>query len=240
MKFDPQKHHRRSIRLPDYDYSQPGAYFITMVTYQREPLFGEIVNGEMRLSAMGQIAEEHWRAIPEHFPQVELGAFVVMPNHVHGIIILHDGRGTVLVPKGNGENRISEEVSLSQGEISTQGEMNLAQGEMTSVQGEASTQGEMASLQGETTSLQGEASRTGEMTSPLRKPTLGQIVAYYKYQSTKAMNALANTGTITKFWQRNYYEHIIRNDAEHNRINLYIESNVANWAMDDENPLKPA
>jgi REP element-mobilizing transposase RayT len=214
MKYDPQKHHRKSIRLKGYDYTRAGVYFITLVAYQRECLFGNIVNGDMQLSTMGGIADKHWRAIPEHFRQVELGAYVVMPNHVHGIIILHDGRGTVLVPKGNGENRNSEGVSLPQGEISTQGEMNLAQGEMTS--------------------------RTGEMTSPLRKPTLGQIVAYYKYQSTKAMNALANTGTITKFWQRNYYEHIIRNDAEHNRINLYIESNVANWAMDDENPLKPA
>jgi REP element-mobilizing transposase RayT len=88
MKFDPQKHRRRSIRLQGYDYTLSGAYFITMVTYQRECLFGEIVNGEMRLSAMGQIAEEHWRLIPEHFPRVELGAYVVMPNHVHGIIVI--------------------------------------------------------------------------------------------------------------------------------------------------------
>ena len=88
-KYDPQKHHRRSIRLPEYDYSQPGAYFITMVTHQRDPLFGSIVQGEMRLSAMGQVAEEHWRLIPEHFPQVELGAYVIMPNHVHGIIVIN-------------------------------------------------------------------------------------------------------------------------------------------------------
>ena len=85
-----QRHHRRSIRLPNYDYSQPGAYFITIVTFQRDCLFGEIVNGELRLSVMGQIAEEHWRLIPEHFPHAELGAYVVMPNHVHGIIIIHE------------------------------------------------------------------------------------------------------------------------------------------------------
>jgi REP element-mobilizing transposase RayT len=103
MKFDPQKHHRpfdaaqgrRSIRLQGYDYTQSGAYFITIVTYHREPLFGGIVNGEMQLSAMGRIADEHWRAIPEHFPNVELGAYVVMPNHVHGIIINNGSRGTI-------------------------------------------------------------------------------------------------------------------------------------------------
>lgn len=91
MKFDPQKHHRRSIRIKGYDYTQTGVYFITIVTYHREPLFGEIVDSEMRLSPMGQIAEEHWRAIPNHFPNVELGMYVIMPNHVHGIIIITDG-----------------------------------------------------------------------------------------------------------------------------------------------------
>jgi REP element-mobilizing transposase RayT len=90
MKYDPQKHHRRSIRLPGYDYSQIGAYFVTMVTRNRACLFGEIVDGEVRFSHFGLIADECWRLIPEHFPHVELGAFMVMPNHVHGIIILHD------------------------------------------------------------------------------------------------------------------------------------------------------
>jgi REP element-mobilizing transposase RayT len=90
MKFNPRKHHRRSIRLPDYDYSQPGAYFITIVTYQRDCLFGEIAHGQMKFSPMGQIAEEHWRLIPAHFPHVGLGAYVVMPNHVHGIIIIQE------------------------------------------------------------------------------------------------------------------------------------------------------
>ena len=73
VKFNPQKHHRKSIRLREYDYTGAGAYFITIVTHPRKILFGEIDNGEMRFSPMGQIADEHWRQIPEHFPQVELG-----------------------------------------------------------------------------------------------------------------------------------------------------------------------
>lgn len=89
-KFDPKKHHRRSIRLKGYDYTSPGAYFITVVTYQRECLFGEIVNGEMVLNDYGRVADEFWRAIPEHFHNVELGAFVIMPNHIHGIIVITD------------------------------------------------------------------------------------------------------------------------------------------------------
>ena len=66
-KYDPQKHHRRSIRLPGYDYSQPGAYFVTIVTDQHECFFGKIENGEMNFTAFGTIANEFWRAIPDHF-----------------------------------------------------------------------------------------------------------------------------------------------------------------------------
>jgi hypothetical protein len=77
---------RRFLRLAGYDYRQPGAYFVTMVTFQREILFGHITNDEMHLNDFGCIALICWEEIPAHFPHVELGAFVVMPNHVHGIL----------------------------------------------------------------------------------------------------------------------------------------------------------
>ena len=92
-KFDLAVYHRKSIRLRGYDYTQAGAYFVTMVTHHRDCLFGEIKDGEMTLSDLGVIADECWRAIPAHFPFVDLGAHVVMPNHVHGIIVI-DRRGT--------------------------------------------------------------------------------------------------------------------------------------------------
>ena len=108
-KFDPQKHHRRSIRLKGYDYSQEGAYYVTIVTWRRDFLFGDIVNQEMMLSPYGEIVQKWWEEIPVHFSNVETGAFVIMPNHVHGIIyILEERRGTVSVPKENGENSIPE------------------------------------------------------------------------------------------------------------------------------------
>src|SRR5262245_42671682 len=95
-KFDPQKRHRRSIRLKGHDYSSEGAYYVTIVTYHRDCLFGAIVNEEMILNDLGKIADECWRSIPEHFPNTESGAYVVMPNHVHGIIVIIDGgRGTI-------------------------------------------------------------------------------------------------------------------------------------------------
>ena len=90
LKYNPDKHHRRSIRLQGYDYSQPGIYFITLCTQNHECLFGEILNGEMRLNEFGKIAHQCWLEIPQHFPHVQLDEFVVMPDHIHGIIVLNN------------------------------------------------------------------------------------------------------------------------------------------------------
>jgi REP element-mobilizing transposase RayT len=97
-KFDPQRHHRRSIRLKGYDYAQPGAYFVTICTQDRACLFGEIVDGKMVLNVLGRVAATHWERIPRRTTHVELGTWVVMPNHVHGIITItdDDGRGEAL------------------------------------------------------------------------------------------------------------------------------------------------
>ncbi len=215
MDFD-EARHRRSIRLAGYDYSQPGGYFITIVAQGRACLFGEIVNHEMRCSPAGVIAGECWRAIPSHFPNVELGTFVVMPNHVHGIFLFHDDsrRGVVPTPLGD---------------------------ETSPLQMPPSGQVVPTPLGDETSPLQMPPSRQvvpmsqGDETSPLRRPTLGQVVAYYKYQSSKQINALSGCPG-TRVWQRNYYEHIIRDEREHNLIHLYIESNIDNWSKDEENP----
>ena len=86
--YDPNRHHRRSIRLKGYDYTQTGAYFVTICAYQWECLFGDVRDGEMVLSEYGRIVQETWDDLPNHYPHVELDAWVVMPNHVHGIIVL--------------------------------------------------------------------------------------------------------------------------------------------------------
>ncbi len=85
--------HRKSPRLQGYDYSQSGAYFVTICTHQRQYIFGTIQDGNMILNDYGNIATERWYAIPDHYPDLELDAFIVMPNHVHGIICL-DAEGT--------------------------------------------------------------------------------------------------------------------------------------------------
>ena len=191
MKFDPQKHHRRSIRLKEFDYTQPGGYFVTFVTYQRECLFGQIANGEMRLSKFGLVAQQQWEKLPKRFPNIELGAFVVMPNHIHGVIQIIDEsrRGTA-----DGANNFD-----------------------------------------------GESSRRAPTHERFQKPVAGSIptiVRSYKSAVSYRINLMQNTNGVP-VWQRNYYEHVIRNMEEWIRIHKYIEANPSMWADDDENPLKP-
>lgn len=177
MTHDLKKHRRRSIRLKDYDYSQSGAYFITICTHNKEILFGEILDGEMQLNEWGNVVEDCWDEVPRHFKNVELDAFIVMPNHVHGIIIItndiHVGAG---FPRPYNKN-ISGGV----------------------------------------------------------KHTLGQIVAYFKYQSSKRINSIRGTPGMP-VWQRNYYEHIIRNERDLDEIRQYIINNPLKWELDTENP----
>ena len=93
MKYNPEKHHRQSIRLKNYDYSQDGCYYITICTYNREELFGKIRRRTTRcaLFEIGIISEKFWQEIPTHFPYVELDEYIIMPNHIHGILILNRG-----------------------------------------------------------------------------------------------------------------------------------------------------
>ena len=90
--FSPQKYHRRSIRLLNYDYSQSGAYFVTIVARHRECLFGEIIDGKMKLNRYGEIVASTWQWLERQYSYIELGAWIVMPNHFHGILIIHDDR----------------------------------------------------------------------------------------------------------------------------------------------------
>src|SRR5262249_634398 len=90
MKFDPDRHHRRSIRLRGYDYTRAGAYFVTICTYQRACILGAIEDSVMALSPYVRIVEQWWRSLAHQCLYVELDGFVIMPNHVHGIIVITD------------------------------------------------------------------------------------------------------------------------------------------------------
>ena len=106
-RYDAEIHHRRSIRLRGYDYSLPGAYFVTVVVQDRLCLFGDIVDGEMRLNAAGDSMRQAWLRMPDQFPSIDIDAFVVMPNHLHGIIVINDAEtpvGATLVVARPGDN----------------------------------------------------------------------------------------------------------------------------------------
>ena len=188
MRTDISGNHRRSIRVKDYDYSQAGAYFITICTHDRACLFGKIVDGKMTLNDAGRMAESCWEDIPDHFPHADLDEFVIMPNHIHGTIILTDKDGT------NGYCR---------------GEKYYCRGEKFFAP----------------TTAHGKPKGTSK--------TVGSIVRGFKIGVTKWMRQ--NT-TIRDVWQRNYWEHIIRNDDEMDRIRQYILDNPAQWDMDKNNP----
>jgi putative transposase len=165
----------KSIRLKEYDYSQLGGYFVTICTHKRECILGEIVDGEVRLSPFGEIAERHWDEIPRYFPGVELDASIIMPNHIHGIIVMNKLVGAI------------HESPLR----------------MTRKQ--------------------------------RRNMILSKIIGRFKMTAAKEINLLRNTMG-SQIWQRNYYEHIIRNDRDLNNIRDYVVNNPLQWFHDDENP----
>lgn len=187
---------RQSIRLSHYDYTQSGAYFITICSAQRECLFGDIRDGAMHTNTIGDLVAQTWHSLPRRFPRVTLDAFVIMPNHVHGVVCISeiemigaDRRGAACrAPVGDGANF---------------------------VKGAASS-------------------------APTSAPTaksLAHIIRTFKSISAIAANRLLQREG-QPLWQRNYYERIIRNDEEWNRIREYIINNPAQWDDDDENPLR--
>ena len=182
MAFNQDIHHRKSIRLRGYDYSQPGAYFITICTHQRQPLFGDIVDGVMMLNAAGMMVEKCWREIPDHFPWVRLDEFIVMPNHLHGILVADDRTGTACrAPTGRARTDSRAPTSESFG-----------------------------------------------------KPVSGSIptmIRSFKSALTRSINQI-NVTTGQPVWQRNYHEHIIRNEQAYLNITKYIRNNPQQWQDD--------
>ena len=170
MPYNHDIHYRRSIRLREYDYRSAGTYFVTVCAFQREFLFGEVIDGEIRLNDAGLCVEEWWRQVVTHFYGVDIDQFIIMPNHFHGIVTI----------VGAGFPRP-------------------------------------------------DACVTGNC------PTLGQIVGYFKFQSTKHVNIVRNNPGCP-VWQRNYYEHVIRNETDLTNIRQYVVNNPLKWDLDENNP----
>ncbi|MCA9408484.1 MAG: transposase [Candidatus Omnitrophica bacterium] len=162
---------RKSIRLKNYDYRQEGAYYITVCTFEKIEIFGHIMDGKMVLNDIGKIVYDEWKNTEKLRPNVLLDAFIVMPNHIHGIIIMN--------------------WSMSDDTIKN------------------------------------------DVPNKFRSPsqTIGSIVRGFKSVSTKRINIYRNSPS-RYVWQRNFHDHIIRNEKDFNRIREYINNNPKQWDYD--------
>ncbi|MDO9302162.1 MAG: hypothetical protein Q7T89_12300 [Anaerolineales bacterium] len=192
MKHDPNKHHRRSIRLKGYDYHNAGAYFITICTKNRECVLDDvIING---------IINDVWQALPSWFPTIELDEFVIMPNHVHFVVWIVGTSLADVLP-----------TNILDADVIDGGNAD------------------------------GGKPRPYQISQPQKiniNPTLGDVVGAFKSLVFKVYLGwieINDPSRRAKFWQHNYYEHIIRNDRELNAIRQYIIDNPINWKMDRDN-----
>jgi putative transposase len=170
---------RRSVRLRGYDYASAGMYFVTVCARDRACVFGEVANGQVQLSELGETVNRCWVAVGDHFLEVTLDRWVIMPNHLHGILAV-GGLRSSLQP------------------------------------------------------VVGVRSRGACGPSP---SSIGAIVGSFKAAVTKAHNDLRGRSGTT-VWQRSYYEHVIRNERDLQRVRQYVEENPIRWELDPENPVR--
>jgi len=184
--LDPGIRSRRSIRIKDFDYSAPGAYFVTICAERRECLFGQVRDAAVRLTDAGEMIAAEWRELPRRFPFVELDVFQVMPNHVHGVLFLGCRGESCIRPKESGEHEVRPYGTLP---------------------------GSLARV----------------------------IQAFKSITTSRYIAGVRSRGWepfVRKVWQRNYYEHVIRNESDLADIRDYIGENPARWAEDEYNPAK--
>jgi len=185
MNNEAGKLNRRSVRLPGYDYSQPGAYFVTICTQNRACLYGDIIDGKMMLNANGLIVHEEWQKTAEMRLNVVLDTFVIMPNHIHGILVIKD--------------------DIDYGKAKCRGTMHRAPTPMIE--------------------------RYGKPVSN----SIPTIIRGFKSAVTHRINEIRATPG-APIWQRNFYEHVIRNEDNLNEIRQYIENNPTKWLEDENHP----
>lgn len=189
MIFDPHIHHRQSIRLKNYNYSNPGAYFVTICVKSSEHLLSKKENNNTILTPIGKIVHNAWVGLNQRYPFITLDEFVIMPDHIHGIIFIHDQNDFHC----RGGACSAQSVKSHNAQLSRQHPAQLSKTYPAKSIKSINTQ-------------------------------LPQIICAFKSISTIAINRLLNQSKI-QIWQRNYYEHIIRNENELNNIREYIINN---------------
>jgi len=254
MKYNPQIHHRRSIRLKGYDYSQAGLYFVTICCKDRACLFGKIINGEMVLNDVGLMIQKWYGELENKFPDIECHEHIVMPNHFHCIVV-NNGTGNPNANPAVGADlrvfpndlrvcpndlRVCPDdlrvcPDIDEGEHIGSPQRETTVGERTG----SNTEGERtgSNTEGERTGSNTEGERTGSNTEGehVGSPLHG-VVQWFKTMTTneyiRGVKTLEWKSFNGKLWQRNYYEHIIRNQQSYQTISDYIVNNPAKWNDD--------
>jgi REP element-mobilizing transposase RayT len=222
MRFNPQRHARRSIRLKGWDYSQPSWYYVTIVVKDRTCDFGRVVNESVALSELGSSADACWREIPEHHEGVGLDEYVVMPNHVHGIVIINEkSRGDV-----HGRDVPGRDVQLN---VPTGDTLNVPTDDTSRLNVPTD---DTLPLNVPTDQNQPRIHRIGNSISPV-KGSLSVIIRTFKAAVTTWARA---NGHPDFTWQGRFHDHIIRDEDDLYRIRTYIRNNPLKWALDQENP----
>jgi REP element-mobilizing transposase RayT len=205
---------RKRQRLAGYDYTGPGAYFATVCVYDRECLLGDVVNGEMVANKYGNIVVEKWLDLPNHYTDCELDEYIVMPNHFHGIIVLR--------------NEYEKRNGLKPFPTENDNECAIMPNNIKGI-----------IMPGDDNQRNGNEQRNGNImrnglkpfpTKNGKKYGLPEIMRGFKTFSSRAINA-AGPDAIFR-WQKSYYDRIIRNEEEMNRIRQYIQMNPLNWETD--------
>jgi putative transposase len=213
MKYNPDIHHRRSIRLQGCDYSQAGTYFVTICTHARACVFGQIADRQMVLNDAGRMVASVWGQLPIRFDRMDLDDFVVMPNHIHCIFVLCR-RGEPCVRP-------------------------VSPGNQTSGEHKVRPYDDLAPARDDHASGEHKVRPYGTLPN-----SVGRVIQAFKsittHEYTMGVKHHGWPPYPGKLWQRNYYERIIRNEDELNRIRQYIVNNPKKWGFDRENPGRPA
>jgi putative transposase len=212
MVFDPDTHHRKSIRLEGYDYSQAGMYYVTICAKDRKHLLGTVADGRVYYSEWGRLVQDCWLAIPQHFDTAELDECVVMPNHVHGIIV-HRG------------NRGNNDLGGRQEGTACRAPTKSGARHLVSQSGLPAFRERRAWCMAPQDELRFSRPIAGNVAT---------IVRSFKSAATRAVRQAMRDSAIS-LWQRDYYERIIRGESELNSARRYIRENPKNWLEDKEN-----